>query len=212
MHLVKYFTYSPLQENTYIVQDGRDNCVIIDPGCLSQNEKDSLKNYIIQENLIVKALLQTHTHLDHVFGSNYVKRTFGVQMYMHEADLPVLNDVEARCNMWNIKGYEPVEPDVFIQDGEQLTFGDIILDVIHVPGHAPGHVAFINHKERYVIGGDCLFKGSIGRTDFPLCSHEQLINSIRTKFFTLPDDYTIYAGHMDSTTIGHEKKYNPFFK
>lgn len=212
MHLVKYFTFSPLQENTYILYDEKNNCVVIDPGCLAQKEKETLNNYIKSHHLKVNALLQTHTHLDHVFGSNYVKRTFGVQMYMHKADLPVLNDVEARCNMWNIKGYEPVEADIFIEDGQLLEFGDIKLEVIHVPGHAPGHVAFINHKEKYIVGGDCLFKGSIGRTDFPLCSHSQLIESIQTKFFTLPDDYTVYAGHMDSTTIGHEKKFNPFFK
>lgn len=131
---------------------------------------------------------------------------------MHEADLPVLSDVEIRCKTWGIQGYEPVEADLFLTEGEQFKFGNTVFDIVHVPGHAPGHIAFINARGKYVIGGDCLFYESIGRTDFPLCSHEQLLDSIRTKFYTLPDDFTVYAGHMQPTTIGHEKKHNPFTK
>jgi hydroxyacylglutathione hydrolase len=155
--------------------------------------------------------LQTHAHLDHVFGSAFVKRTFGVKMYLHKDDLPVLKDVESRCRMWGIPGYEPVEADEFMVEGDVFEFGNTKFDIIHVPGHAPGHVAFINHAERYIIGGDCLFRRSIGRTDFPGCSHDALIASIKNKFFTLPDDYIVYAGHMDETTIGEEKQHNPFF-
>ncbi|MGR3810665.1 MBL fold metallo-hydrolase [Jiulongibacter sp. NS-SX5] len=212
MSTVKKFIFSPFSENTYVVYDDSDEAIIVDPGCLAQHEKEELKAFITSNGLKPKALLQTHTHLDHVFGSAYVKRNFNIKMYMHRADLPVLSDVENRCKTWGIPGYEPVEADEFLEEGEQFTFGNTTLDIIWVPGHAPGHLAFINHKEKYVLGGDCLFKGSIGRTDFPLCSHEDLMNSIRKKFFTLPDDYTIYAGHMDETTVGFEKKFNPFFK
>lgn len=210
--MVKKFLFSPFSENTYVIYDDTKEAVIIDPGCLQQAEKNELKNYIVQNNLKVKALLQTHTHLDHVFGSAFVKRAFDVKMYMHEADLPVLADVEVRCKTWGIPGYEPVEADAFLEEGDTYEFGKTKFDIIHVPGHAPGHIAFINHSEKYVIGGDCLFKGSIGRTDFPLCSHDELIKSIKEKFFTLPDDYTVYAGHMDETTIGFEKYNNPFFQ
>lgn len=212
MSLVKTFVFSPFQENTYVLYDGTKEAVIIDPGCLAQKEKETLVKFIKDNNLKVTALLQTHTHLDHVFGSAFVKRKFNVKMYMHRADLPVLRDVELRCKTWGIQGYEPVEGDEFLEAEQQFKFGDTTLHIVHVPGHAPGHVAFINAFDKYVIGGDCLFRNSIGRTDFPLCSHEQLIHSIRTKFYTLPDDFVVYAGHMDPTTIGYEKANNPFTK
>lgn len=211
MHQIKIFTFSPFSENTYVISDEKDETVIIDPGCLSQAEKEQLHEYITTEGLKPVALLQTHTHLDHVFGSAYVKRKYGVKMYMHKADLPVLADVEIRCKTWGIPGYEPVEPDSFLEEGDTFTFGNTTFDIVFVPGHAPGHIAFINHKEKYIIGGDCLFNGSVGRTDFPLCSASELMYSIKTKFFTLPDDYVVYAGHMEPTTIGKEKKSNPFF-
>lgn len=212
MSHLKKFVFSPFSENTYVVYDETKECVVIDPGCLSQAEKETLSDFIKKQGLKPKAILQTHTHLDHVFGSAYVKRNFGIPMLMHQADLPVLNDVELRCKTWGIPGYEPVEPDGFLNEGETYSFGNTKFEIIWVPGHAPGHIAFICHEDRYIIGGDCLFRMSIGRTDFPLCSHEKLMESIRNKFFTLPDDYTVYAGHMDETTIGFEKQHNPFLK
>jgi hydroxyacylglutathione hydrolase len=210
MSKIRKFVFSPFSENTYVISDETGECVIIDPGCLSQQEKETLASFIETSALKPVALLQTHTHLDHVFGSAYVKRKFGIPMLMHQADLPVLNDVELRCKTWGIQGYEPVEPDGFLNEGDRYTFGNTKLDIIWVPGHAPGHIAFICHEDRYIIGGDCLFRMSVGRTDFPLCSHADLMQSIRDKFFSLPDDYVVYAGHMDETTIGFEKKHNPF--
>lgn len=212
MSNIRKFTFSPFEENTYVIYDETNEAVIIDPGCLAQKEKEELSSFIKSNNLKPKALLQTHTHLDHVFGSSYVKRKFDIKMYIHKADLPVLADVENRCRTWGIPGYEPVEADAFLEDGDTFSFGNTTLDIIWVPGHAPGHIAFINREDKYIIGGDCLFNGSIGRTDFPLCNHEDLMKSIREKFFTLPDEYTVYAGHMADTTIGFEKKFNPFFK
>ena len=209
---VKSFEFSPFSENTYVLFDETLEAVIIDPGCLAQHEKEELKEFIVSKKLTVKALLQTHTHLDHVFGSAYVKRTFGVHMYMHKLETVILADVETRCKTWGIGGYEPVEADIFLEEGDTFAFGNSSLEIVHVPGHAPGHIAFISHADKFIVGGDCLFHRSIGRTDFPFCSHEQLLNSIRTKFFTLPDDYVVYAGHMQATTIGDEKKYNPFLK
>ncbi|MFT7419983.1 MAG: hydroxyacylglutathione hydrolase [Algoriphagus sp.] len=211
MHVVKKFTFSPFSENTYIISDDTKEAVVIDPGCLSQAEKEILNAYVERENLTIKALLQTHAHLDHVFGSAYVKRKYGVKMYINRLELPILADVETRCKTWGIPGYEPVEADDFLDEGNSFSFGNTKLDVIFVPGHAPGHIAFINHAEAYIIGGDCLFKGSIGRTDLPFCNTDDLMNSIRTKFFTLPENYLVYSGHMEETTIGEEKKSNPFF-
>ncbi|WP_273215271.1 MBL fold metallo-hydrolase [Runella zeae] len=207
---IQSFVFSPFQENTYVLFDETHEAVIIDPGCLMQAEKETLAQFVTQNRLIVKALLQTHAHLDHVFGSAFVKRKYGVKMWMHKNELPILASVENRCQLWGIRGYEPVEADEFIDEGDIISFGNSQLEILFVPGHAPGHLAFVNHAQRFVIGGDVLFKGSVGRTDFPLCDHEALINSIQTKFMTLEDDYRVYAGHMDSTTIGYERRTNPF--
>ncbi|MEZ4901584.1 MAG: MBL fold metallo-hydrolase [Spirosomataceae bacterium] len=204
------FVFSPFAENTYILYDETKEAVVIDPGCLAQVEKETLAQFVAENGLKITALLQTHAHLDHVFGSAFVKRKFGVKMYMHKKELPILTSVESRCKLWGIDGYEPVEADEWIEEGDIITFGSSFLEVVFVPGHAPGHVAFINHPQKFVIGGDVLFRGSIGRTDFPLCDHDALINSIKTKFMTLGDDYQVYAGHMEPTTIGRERRSNPF--
>lgn len=207
---IHYFTFSPFAENTYILWDETKEAVIIDPGCLAQYEKEELADFVADNQLTVKHLLQTHTHLDHVFGSAYVKRKFGVKMLMHKNEVPVLDNVESRCQMWGVKGYEPVEADGFIDEGDVIKFGNSELEILFVPGHAPGHLAFVNHAQKFVIGGDVLFRGSVGRTDFPLCSYTDLMNSIKTKFMTLDDDYKVYAGHNDPTTIGLERRTNPF--
>jgi hydroxyacylglutathione hydrolase len=207
---IKSFVFSPFSENTYVLHDETHEAVVIDPGCLAQYEKEELADYILDNKLIVKALLQTHCHLDHVFGSAFVKRKYDVKMYIHKKELPVLNEVENRCRTWGIKGFEPVTADIFVNETDKIEFGNSVLDIIFVPGHAPGHIAFVNHAQKFIIGGDVLFRGSIGRTDFPLCNHADLMNSIKTKFFTLDDDYTVYAGHNEPTTIGYEKKTNPF--
>ncbi|AEI50147.1 MBL fold metallo-hydrolase [Runella slithyformis] len=207
---IQSFEFSPFAENTYVLYDETNEAVVIDPGCLMQSEKETLSRFIEQEGLKVTMLLQTHAHLDHVFGSAYVKRKYGVKMYMHKNELPILSSVENRCQLWGIRGYEPVEADAFLEEGDVITFGHSTLETLFVPGHAPGHLAFVNHTQRFVIGGDVLFRGSVGRTDFPLCDHAALIRSIQTKFMTLEDDYQVFAGHMEPTTIGRERRTNPF--
>ncbi|WP_461129591.1 MBL fold metallo-hydrolase [Spirosoma aerophilum] len=211
--MIQTFEFSPFHENTYVIADDTTgDAVIIDPGCYEQAEKEALGRFIDSHKFTIKYLLLTHSHLDHVFGVAYVKRKFNVKAYLHESDMVIFNDVPTRCAIYGLRGYEPSTIDGHIKEGDQFTFGNTVLDVLFVPGHAPGHVAFVNHAERYIIGGDVLFNGSVGRTDFPYCNHADLINSIRTKFFTLPDDYVVYAGHMEPTTIGQEKRTNPFVK
>lgn len=211
--MIQVFEFSPLQENTYVIADeATKEAVIIDPGCYDQTEKETLARFIESNKLTVRYLLLTHAHLDHVFGVAYVKRKFDVKAYLYESDMVIYNDVPTRCMLYGLRGYEPSEIDAFLKEGDQFRFGNTTLDVIFVPGHAPGHVAFVNHAERYIIGGDVLFRGSVGRTDFPYCNHGDLIDSIRTKFYTLPDDYVVYPGHMESTTIGREKQTNPFVR
>jgi hydroxyacylglutathione hydrolase len=209
--MVHSFVFSPFQENTYVVaDDATGEAVVIDPGCYEQHEKEELARFIEEKKLKIKYLLLTHAHLDHVFGCAFVKRKYSVKLYLHEKDLPIFNDVPNRMAMFGLRGYDPTEVDEYLHEGEQINFGNTTFDIVFVPGHAPGHVAFINHAERYVIGGDVLFRRSVGRTDLPYGDFETLENSIRTQFYTLPDDYKVYAGHMEPTTIGQEKRSNPF--
>jgi hydroxyacylglutathione hydrolase len=207
---IETLTFNAFQENTYILYDETLEAVIIDPGCLSQAEKETLAQVIINKNLTIKYLLQTHAHLDHVFGSAFVKRKYGVSMLMHKNEVPILKAVETRAPAWGIKGYEPVEADGFLEEGDVVKFGNSILQVIFVPGHAPGHLAFINNDQKIIIGGDVLFKGSIGRYDFDGCSKDDLFISLKNKFMALPDDFTVYSGHGPTTTIGQERRSNPF--
>lgn len=211
--MIQAFEFSPFSENTYVIaDDATRDAVIIDPGCYEQAEKEALSRFIDEHKLNVRYLLLTHAHLDHVFGLAYVKRRYNVKAYLHELDQVIFNDVPTRCTIYGLRGYEPSEVDEFIREGDQIKFGNTVLDVVFVPGHAPGHVAFINHAERYVVGGDVLFSGSVGRTDLPYSNHADLVNSIRTEFYTLPDDYVVYPGHNEPTTIGQEKRSNPFVR
>ncbi|MGV3559151.1 MBL fold metallo-hydrolase [Larkinella arboricola] len=212
MTQIKSFVFNPFSENTYVLYDETGEAVIIDPGCYEQREKDALAGFIEQNNLKPVKLLNTHAHIDHVLGNAFVKRKYGIDLYLHESDLPVLKAVAVLAPNYGMAAYEEAEVDHFLEAGQTITFGNTELEIRFVPGHAPGHLAFVNHANRFVIGGDVLFRGSIGRTDFPLSDFETLARSIRTQFYTLPDDYTVYPGHMGTTTIGQEKKTNPFIR
>lgn len=212
MTQIQSFTFNALGENTYVLYDDTREAVIIDPGCYDQREKDVLSGFIEQNQLKPVKLLNTHAHIDHVLGNAFVKRKYGLDLYLHQSDLPVLKSNQILAPHYGFMAYEEAEVDHFLEAGQTVSFGNTQLEVRFVPGHAPGHVAFVNHADRFVIGGDVLFRGSIGRTDFPLSDFETLARSIQTQLYTLPDDYMVYAGHMDPTTIGHEKKTNPFVR
>ena len=205
------FVFSPFQENTYILIDDDKTCAIVDPGCYNASEESTLKNFIIENDLKPVLLLQTHCHIDHIFGNKFVCDTWGLKTRMHELDLPWMENAEASAKRWELNVNPPAVPtDNFIKEGEIIKFGSTELEVRFVPGHAPGHIVFIHHNSKSVIGGDTLFKGSIGRTDLPLCNHEDLIKHINSELLSLPDDYTVYSGHGPSTTIGFERTNNPF--
>jgi len=209
--MIQSFTFSPFQENTYVVIDEATNeAVIIDPGMYEQAEKEELSRFIDERRLKLKAILLTHAHLDHVFGMAYLKRKYGVNIFLHPKDEVIFNDVPTRTTLYGLRGYEHGQIDEWLTEGDRIRFGNTALDVVFTPGHAPGHVAFVNHVDRYIVGGDVLFRGSVGRTDFPYCNHDDLLNSIQTQFMTLPDDYVVYPGHNEPTTIGQERKTNPF--
>lgn len=207
---VEVFTFGPFQENSYLLIDNEKNCVIIDPGCHEQYEKEELKHFVIENNLTVKALLNTHGHLDHVAGNAFVLRNFQVDFYLHELDIPTLNWGPNAAAMYGIPGFEPSpQPNKLLNDGDKLTFGNIELEVLFTPGHAPGHVVFYNRENKFVINGDVLFRGSFGRYDLPGGNLNTLKKSIVNVMFHLPEDVVVYTGHGPSTTIGIEKKSNP---
>ena len=204
------FTFNAFEENTYILYDETKECVIIDPGCYDKSEKQTLTRFIETNKLQVKYLLNTHCHIDHVLGNAFVKHTYGVDLYIHQADEPVLRAVINYAPSYGFVQYEATEADHYLNEGDIVKFGNSSLAVLFVPGHAPGHIALYNKEQQFCIGGDVLFQGSIGRTDLPGGDFKTLINSIRTKLFPLDNEVTVYPGHGDPTTIGEEKKYNPF--
>ncbi len=204
------FTFNPLQENTLIVTDDEKNCVIIDPGCYFQEEKEVLREFINSNGLVVKALLNTHAHLDHIMGNAFIKRTYDVDLYLHEADVITLNMGGQSSRLYGLDQFETSpQPDQFLKEGDRLEFGGIVFDVIFGPGHAPGHVAFYNKTEGVLINGDILFKGSYGRVDLPGGDFQTLKDTIQKKLFQLPEETLVYTGHGPETTIGAEKTSNP---
>lgn len=201
------FTFNPFQENTYIIHDG-SICVIIDPGCYEKHEEQVLMDYIDAHSLSPVALLQTHAHIDHVLGSNFVLNKYDIPFYIHEKDLSTLNSVVTYAHVYGFPGYTPPRsPDHILLGGEKLHFGEIILQVLFTPGHCPGHVVYFS-EDGFVINGDVLFAGSFGRVDLPGGDLETLKHSIFEKMFKLPDDTVVYSGHGPETTIGMEKRSN----
>lgn len=206
---IEVFTFNPFQENTYVLYDDKKNCVIIDPGCYEKEEEQALLNFIKSNDLAPSALLNTHAHIDHVLGNSFILDNYSIDHYLHNDDLTTLKAVPNYAHLYGFAGYKvsPL-PTKILKGGEKLVFGEIELDVIFTPGHAPGHVVFYNKENNFVINGDVLFRGSYGRVDLPGGSLEVLKKSITEKMFTLPDNTAVYCGHGPATSIGVEKKSN----
>lgn len=207
---VKKFTFNPFAENMYLLFDESKEGIIIDPGCYDKDEEKELKEYISEQNIKIKTLVNTHGHIDHVLGNNFVFQQWGVPFVMSKEDLPTYKAVSAYASNYGFENYTEVEPTSFIGEGDRLEFGNNYLDVVFVPGHSVGHIAFISQEQKFVIGGDVLFNGSVGRTDLPGGDMDTLIESIHQKLFVLDDDFVVYCGHGPETTIGKEKVSNPF--
>ena len=208
---IKAFVFNPFMENTYVVYDDETKeCAIVDPGCYEDYERKELSDFITENNLKVTKLLNTHCHIDHVLGNKYVKDTYQVDLYIHKQDDPTLRAVMTYAPPYGFNHYESTEADQYLEEGDSVNIGNYKFDVLFVPGHAPGHIAFINHDHDICLSGDVLFQGSIGRTDLPGGDFETLIQSIHQKLFTLDDNFTVYPGHGPTTSIEIEKKSNPF--
>lgn len=205
------FTVNPFQENSIVVYDETNECAIIDPGFSNQQEQEELVKFIESHQLKPVLLLNTHCHIDHILGNRFVADKYKLDLQIHRLDLPLLEAAKSYAHLYGLN-YDPSpEPKHFFEEGDTLNFGKSELEILHLPGHAPGHVIFIHRDSKTIIGGDVIFSGSIGRTDLPGGNHDDLLNSIRTKLFSLPDDFTVYPGHGPNTSVGIEKSTNPFF-
>jgi hydroxyacylglutathione hydrolase len=209
---LKAFTFNPVQENTYVLYNEKKECCIIDPGCYFAGEREELKTYIEKAGLKPVLLLNTHCHLDHVFGNKFVHDTWNLTLHIHEKERLVLERAPIAGKTWQLP-FDNYEGDlVFIKEGEAINIGEDELEIRFTPGHSPGSVIFYHEAGGFVVGGDVLFNGSIGRTDLPGGDYDTLINSIQTQLFTLPDETKVYSGHGSLTTIGFEKMNNPYVK
>lgn len=209
---VKIFQFNPLQENTYLVYDEQKNCLIFDPGCYFDNERDALVGFITESGLKPVQLWNTHCHLDHVFGNKFVYETFGLELYIHEGEKKVLERAPESGLMWNMPFDNYVGPLHLVKDQPTFVFGNETVQILDTPGHSPASISFYFPISGFVIAGDVLFRESVGRTDLPGANPDILVTSILEKLYTLPDDTIVYSGHGMPTTIGHEKIHNPFVK
>lgn len=212
MLTIKSFEFSPVQENTYVLSDEKDACCIIDPGCYFGNERAELQEYIEQQGLRPEILLNTHCHLDHVFGNKFVYDTWALPLHLHEKEQAVLESAPEWGLRWGLPFENYRGELIFLREGQRVTLGTTALKVLFLPGHSPGSIGFYNEAERFLIGGDVLFRGSIGRTDLPGGDLNTLMHSIREQLWVLPDEVVVYPGHGEPTTIGWEKKHNPFLR
>ena len=207
---IKSFEFSPIQENTYLLHDDQGKAIIIDPGCYFSVEHETLKNFISGKGLTPVQLLNTHCHLDHVFGNKWVHEQYGLELFLHPEEEQVLAYAPIAGVRWSLPFDNYEGPLHFLEAGDTVTLGNNTLKVLFTPGHSPGSICFYCAEQGFVIGGDVLFYQSIGRTDLPLGDHETLLRSIREQLFVLPDNTVVYPGHGRSTTIGYEKRNNPF--
>jgi len=212
MLTVQRFTFNPIQENTYVVYNEKGDCCIIDPGCYFASEEQALQNFVNERKLRPILLLNTHCHLDHIFGNRFVQLTWNLKLHLHRREEPLLQFGPQSGERWQLPFVNYDGELVFIDEGDELSLGDEVLSILFTPGHSPGHLSFYSEPHKFLISGDVLFQGSVGRTDLPGGDFNVLEESIKTKLYTLPADVVVYPGHGESTTIGDEMKSNPFVK
>lgn len=207
---IKTLVFNAFQVNTYVISSDSGDCLIVDPACYSSTEQENLAKYIEENSLTVRYVINTHCHVDHVLGNGFVHHRYGIKPMMHRAGLIFCDNLVAHANTFGFEVDEVIYPDEFLDDGDILTLGDTILKVAYTPGHADGSICIINDNDRWIVAGDLLFYMSIGRTDLPTGSLERLLSSVRSKIFIYDDDFRIYPGHGHPTSIGFERKNNPY--
>jgi hydroxyacylglutathione hydrolase len=208
---IAHFTFNLFQENTYLLYDGTGACIIFDPGCFYAHEKEELRQFIERNGLKPERLINTHCHFDHIFGNKFIQDTYGLVPEIHPLEQQVLERAGEAALRFGVPYPEPSPPaGRFIEDGEGIILGGNHLEAILAPGHSPGSLCFFAPESQLLIAGDVLFQGSIGRTDLPGGDYGTLIRSIRERLMPLDDAVRVYPGHGPSTTIGEERRSNPF--
>lgn len=210
MLYIKTFPFNPFQVNTYLLYDETGECVIIDAACYGEQEEHVLQAFIEEKALKPVALINTHAHIDHILGNNFIHKTYGLKPLMHKDGLSFLENAQEYGATFGFTVETPVMPDTFLKQGEVVKFGNQELQVLETPGHAAGSVCLYHAAEKFVIAGDVLFQNSIGRTDLPTGDFDTLIEAIQSKLMVLEDETVVYCGHGPATTIGHEKQTNPY--
>lgn len=211
---IKQFVFNPFGECTYVIADeATGDAIVVDPGMADAAELKRFDDFIESNHLNIKGIINTHLHLDHCFGDNYVKDKYGVKVSAHIDDAPLGGSVAEQARRFGMRmNNSDVVIDAPLADGDVITLGDDRLEVIHTPGHSPGGICLYSPTGKFLIAGDTLFQGSIGRTDLEGGNHHQLVDSIKSQLLTLPDDTLVLSGHGGSTTIGAERASNPFLR
>ena len=209
---IKTFYFNDLRECTYVLWDETLECIIIDPGCYSSSERERLVKFIDSENLKPVKIVNTHGHFDHIMGNAFVATEWGIKTHIHPQDKPHLERAQKYSELFGYSIEQPPLDTIDIDDGDKITFGKSSVTVMHTPGHTRGGVSLYNLEEKFVITGDALFAGSIGRTDLPGGDYDQLMESLLGRLVKLGNDFKVYPGHGPVTTIGQELDTNPFLR
>lgn len=209
---LKRFTFNDFQENTYILWDDTKECIIIDPGCNSREEEQTLVDFIDSKNLTPVRLVNTHCHIDHVLGNTFVSEKYNLDLNAHKGEIPVLQANVMVAQMYGMHYIPSPEIKHFLDESMTLDFGNTSLQILYTPGHSPASISFFHPQTKQLIAGDVLFQGSIGRTDLPGGDFDTLIKSIKTQYYPLGDDVIVYPGHGPETSIIEEKIRNPFLQ
>ncbi len=212
MITIKTFVFNAFQENTYLLYDETKECIIIDAGCYIENERNEISSFISDNNLTPKFLLNTHCHIDHILGNNFLAEKYNLKLRAHKDDSVLLANAVSYGSVYGFEIAEPVKIENEVDEQSEIKFGNSSLKPLYVPGHSPGSLAYYSAEDNFVIVGDVLFAGSIGRTDLPGGDYDTLINSINSKLLPLGDNVKVYTGHGPYTTIGAEIHSNPFLK
>jgi hydroxyacylglutathione hydrolase len=210
MITIKSFTFNPFEENTYLLIGENRECIIVDPGFYADEEAEQFFSFIKAQNLIPTHLINTHCHLDHMFGVGDVQERYDLPLRIHKLEKPILDNVEAIANMYNLRMRKPVGKVDFISVDDRVLLDGQEFTILFTPGHSPGSICLYIGSQKALICGDVLFHGSIGRTDLPLGDFDTLIDSIRNQIFPLGEDVQVYSGHGPATSVGFEMKHNPF--
>ncbi len=207
---VQKFVVNPFQENSFLLYDETGECIFVDMGSYTVEEKKEVLYFIENNKLKPVRIVNTHCHVDHLLGNSFFKNKYKVPVAAHAGDESLIANAVEHGLMFGFEVEEPPGIDEYLEEGKPLVFGNSALEILHVPGHSPGSIALYSAEDKFVIAGDALFNGSIGRTDLPGGNYDTLISSIREKLMTLPEDVKVYCGHGPETTIGEENRTNPF--